>query len=211
MAIVSYVGVRSIRSTFIFSILALIFLLSSCAKPPKATPLTWSWSQRQSQLSALTAWQFRGHVIFKMPEHKISANVYWQQAPQSYQVMLFGPLGFSAVNLYGGMGQVSLKDSKGHVYTAENPEALMQQQLGWSLPISSLYYWVRGLPAPGPVTRVQYDAFHRIEVLEQQGWSIHFIAYQRTQLLELPKEIIFTQTKFYMHLTIEGDSWQVKS
>jgi len=188
----------------------LVLLLTGCAQAPKSIPLNLSWPQRQQQLTGLTAWQFRGHVVFKMPERKFSANVYWQQAPASYQVMLFGPLGFNAVNLSGNADQVSLKDSKGHVYTAESPEVLMQQQLGWSLPISSLNYWVRGLPAPGPITNVVYDAFHRIEVLEQQGWSIHFIAYQRVQQFELPKEIIFTQAKFYMRLTMEGDSWQAK-
>lgn len=188
-----------------------IILLASCAQPPKSTPLTLSWEQRQQQLSAVTSWQFRGHVIFKMPEHKFSANLYWQQHPNAYHVMLFGPLGFNAVDLSGLAGQVSLKDSHGNTYTAENPESLMQQQLGWSLPISSLFYWVRGLQAPGSITEVHYDAFHRIEWLEQQGWNIHFIQYQRVQLIELPQEITFMQDKYLLHLTIEGDSWQTSS
>jgi outer membrane lipoprotein LolB len=192
-------------------VLGLLLLLSGCAQPPQSTPLTSSWPQRQQQLSALNTWQFRGHVVFKMPERKFSANVYWQQEQDSYQVMLFGPLGFNAVNLDGLPGKVHLNDGDGHVYEASSPEELMQKQLGWSLPISSLYYWVRGLPAPGPVTRVSYDVYHRINTLEQDGWQIHYEAYQRLQLFELPKEITFTQVKFYMHLTIEGDSWQVKS
>lgn len=193
-----------------FSLVSVIFLLLGCAHLPEYAPLTTPWSERQQQLSALTDWQFRGHVIFKMPERKFSANVYWQQKAESYQVMLFGPLGFSAVNLDGKPDCVNLKESHGHVYSASNPESLMQAQLGWSLPISSLYYWVRGFPSPEPVTSVTYDANNRILHLEQQGWQIDYIAYQRVQLLELPQEMTFMQDKYYLHLTIEGDSWQAK-
>lgn len=201
----------AVRNFFVVLGVALVLsgLLSSCASPPQSIPLTTSWPERQQQLSAMKDWQFRGHVVFKMPERKFSANVYWQQAQASYQVMMFGPLGFSAVNLDGHPGEVRLKDSHGHVYEASNPESLMQEQLGWSLPISSLYYWVRGLPAPGSITQVHYDAFHRIEWLRQQGWDIHFLHYQRVQRVELPQEITFTQHKYSLHLTIEGDSWQV--
>ena len=191
--------------------MSFVFLLSSCAHPPEYAPLTTPWPERQQQLSTLTEWQFRAHVIFKMPERKFSANVYWKQNADAYQVMLFGPLGFNAVNLDGDSNTVHLKDSHGHIYSANNPESLMQQQLGWSLPISSLYYWVRGLPAPGQITSVHYDAFHRIEILQQQGWEIYFIHYARVQLIELPQEITFTQNKYYMHLTIESDSWQIKT
>lgn len=189
-------------------ILSCLFLLSSCVHPPQYAPLTTSWSDRQQQLSALTDWQFRGHAVFKMPERKFSANVYWQQTANTYQVMLFGPLGLGAVNLEGQSGSVRLKDSRGHVYTAENPEALMQQQLGWSLPISSLYYWVRGLPAPGSITHVDYDEYHRISHLEQQGWRIDYLAYQRVQRLELPQDMTFTQDAYFLHLTVESDSWR---
>ena len=193
----------------LFCLLVFMFLFSSCANSPEYAPLTTSWSERQQQLSTLTDWQFRGHVIFKMPERKFSANVYWQQKTDVYKVMLFGPLGVNAVNLEGQTDLVSLKDSHGQVYSAKTPEALMQQQLRWSLPISSLYYWVRGLPAPGAITRVTYDAYHRISHLEQQGWSIDYVAYQRVQFIELPQEITVTQDHYYLRLMIDSGSWQL--
>lgn len=187
-----------------------LFLLTSCAHVPESQPLNLSWPQRQPALMALTSWQFRGHVIFKMPKNKLSANIFWQQqSPQAYHVMLFGPLGFSAVELNGQADQVNLKDSHGRVYHSSNPESLMMEQLGWSLPVSSLYYWVRGLPAPGAITDVQYDAFHRIALLKQQGWEMHFISYTRVQWMELPTEIIFEKESFFMRLTVEDDSWQI--
>lgn len=186
-----------------------IWLLLGCTYTPHHAPLTLSWDQRQQQLSALVNWQFRGSMVLKMPQHKFSANMYWQQQSSVYQMMFFGPFGVGAASLMGRPGEVHLKDAHGKDYSASTPEALMQQQLGWSLPVSALYYWVRGLPAPGPITAVHYDAFHRIAHLEQQGWKIDYLAYQRVQALELPQKITFVRAKFYLDLTIEGDSWQV--
>lgn len=189
----------------------MVFLLSACAQVPKYSPLTWSWQQRQQQLSSLSDWEFRGDILLKTPQRKLSANVYWQQQAQAYHILFFGPFGVGAVSLDGQPGQVHLKDGHHNDYSAGSPEALMQGQLGWSLPVSSLYYWVRGLPAPGPITSVHYDMYHRIDTLEQLGWRIQYLDYQRVQLLELPQKIIFTRKGYNMHLTIESDSWQVKS
>lgn len=194
---------------FLSSLLCCVFLLSGCVHYTEQPPLDLSWSEREQQLSALTDWQFRGHGVFKMPEHKFSANVFWQENADVYKVMLFGPFGLGAVSLDGGPDGVKLKDSHGKIYHASNPEALMQQQLGWSLPVSSLYYWVRGFPAPGTISDVNYDVYHRISHLEQQGWHIDYFAYQRIQDLELPKDMTFIQGRYSVHLTIEGDSWQV--
>lgn len=197
-------------SKYIAVACGLTLLLASCAQVPVSKPLHESWEVRQQQLSALTSWQFRGRVIFKMPNKKMSANVFWQQQPESYQVMLFGPFGLGEVQLEGRLGQVRFKDDHGNIYTARDPESLLQERLGLSLPISSLYYWVRGLPAPNSVTNTHYDAFHRITLLEQQGWKVHYLTYIRVQTTELPIEITFEKEGFFMKLTIEGDSWQVK-
>lgn len=191
-----------------FLLISVMLLLTGCVHQRAAVPLTQSWEQRQQALSSLLNWKFRGHFIFKSPANKFSANVFWQQKHNNYDIRVFGPLGFGAAQLQGNDKQVILKDAHAHIYTATNPEALMQQQLGWLLPVSSLYYWLRGLPAPGSVTSIHYDSYHRIDRLRQQGWQIQFVQYMRAQAFELPQEIIFTQNEYYLHLTIEADSWQ---
>lgn len=53
----------------------------------------------------------------------------------------------------------------------------MQQQLGWHLPISNLYYWIRGLPNPNTKSIKIYDQNHLLVYLKQQGWEIHYAKY----------------------------------
>lgn len=86
----------------------------------------------------------------------------------------------------------------------------MQKELGWSLSVFSLNYWVRGLPVPGVECHISYDASHRIHFLQQQNWTIQFLAYHDVEGLELPQEIIFTTAGLNLHLIIETDSWKIK-
>lgn len=197
----------SLNALIKIQIVALLCLLSGCGRVLQDMSLDLSWQQRQQQLSSLINWQFRGNFILKIEQQKFSANIFWRQHADHYDIRFFGPLGLGGAQLLGEPNKVVLKDSRGKEYSAENPELLLQQQLDWSLPLSSLYYWLRGLPAPGEIEQVSYDAFHRIQHLEQQGWSINYIAYQRVQMMDLPEEMSLTQDKFYLSLAIERDSW----
>lgn len=197
----------SIRAFFFIGCLFLV----ACAKAPQYQPLALTWPEREQRLSELKNWQFRGDVLIKVPQHKFSANMYWQQENNNqYHMVFFGPLGIGSIRMDGSSDAVCLQDNDGKKYCADSPEVLMQQQLGWSLPVSSLYYWVRGLPAPKPVTNVNYDAFHRLAQLEQEGWNIRYTSYYRLQSVELPQNIIFSRPDFFIELTIDADSWQLE-
>lgn len=134
--------------------------------------------------------------------------MYWQQEHDQYHMVFLGPLGIGSIRMDGSSDAVCLQDNDGKKYCADSAEVLMQQQFGWSLPVSSLYYWVRGLPAPEPITTVHYDAFHRLAELDQEGWNIRYMSYYRLPVVELPQNIIFSRPDFFIELTIEGDSWQ---
>ena len=65
----------SIRAFFFIGCLFLV----ACAKAPQYQPLALTWPEREQRLSELKNWQFRGDVLIKVPQHKFSANMYWQQ------------------------------------------------------------------------------------------------------------------------------------
>lgn len=67
----------------------------------------------------------------------------------------------------------------------------MQQQLGWSLPIRALRYWVRAKAAPegkagfsGP--ELQPDT------LQQQNWRVDYLAYHQNDVTSLPAKLRLT-------------------
>jgi len=191
-------------------ILCISFLLIGCATTPMATaPLNQkiSWQARQAQLAQVQNFQAQGMIGIRYQQRAESANVTLTQTGENYDVELYGPLGADRVVLIGSPGQVTLKTSDGNITHAKTPEILLQQRLGWSLPINNLYYWLRGLPAPKIKNTLTFDAYHHLVKLQQQGWVIRYARYAAVDHTDLPTKIFMEQAN--VHATIVISQWKI--
>ncbi len=68
------------------------------------------------------------------------------------------------------------------------PEQYMQQELGWHLPMRSMAFWLRGMPAPVPFV-AHYNEFGLIDVLQQQGWTIRYKTYTDLDGYDVPRSM----------------------
>lgn len=151
-------------------------LLAGCAVEPPAPNIAreqGDWSQQHQRLADLTDWQLAGKIAFRSPNQNRSANLDWHQNNQHYVITVSGPFGVGRNTLDGKPGNVTLENSDGK-YSASTPEQLMEQQLGWSLPVSSLDNWVRGLKAPDSKGEFTYDSKGYPSTLKQDGWTIEY-------------------------------------
>lgn len=148
-----------------------------------------SWRQHKQDIASLDAWQISGKVGIRSPRDSGSGTLFWLQRRDYFDIRLSGPLGRGATRLTGHAGAVSLEVSgQGH-YQAESPEALLEEQLGWRLPVSHLIWWVRGLPAPDSRSRLALDQDSRLARLEQDGWQVDYLAYAEQDGHWLPQRI----------------------
>jgi len=174
--------------------LLLIVLLAGCASQapgPNQARERDAWSTQVERLRALESWSLAGKVGLRTNEGSESANIDWQQRPDTYRILISGPFGAGRTLLRGGPEKVTLNSSEGH-FEAQTPEALMEQQLGWSLPISALDYWVRGLPAPEASKRLKHDDLGFPQRLQQFGWTIEYRDWTRADDLWLPRRLVMT-------------------
>lgn len=104
------------------------------------------WREHKQQLSSLDGWQINGKIGIRAPKDSGSGTLFWLQRQDYYDIRLSGPLGRGAARLTGRPGKVSLEVANQGRYDASTPEALVEEQLGWKLPVSHLAWWVRGLP-----------------------------------------------------------------
>ncbi|MFI4963186.1 MAG: lipoprotein insertase outer membrane protein LolB, partial [Legionellales bacterium] len=129
-------------------------LLTACAAPPKpaeALPMNKviPLEQRKTQTSKVSSWEINGAMAAKNKSKGWSATMNWlQQGPSAYQIRLIGPLGGGSVLIKRSGSTVSFQDGA-KKSTSSNADELLVQQTGIRLPVNNLYYWVRGLPAPG--------------------------------------------------------------
>lgn len=175
----------------IISLLLSFLLLVGCATvtPPEAPPTQLSWAARETLLNKLQSWEVNGKIAVHTAQESGSATIDWSQQQQNFRISLMGPFGSHNATLSGQPGAVTLVTSDGKHIVAKSPEQLLAQQMGWQLPVSNMNYWIRGLPAPGIPVSNQFDVYHRLTLLVQQGWNIQYLSYMNVNGIELPQKI----------------------
>lgn len=194
------------KKAFIVCILLFLSSCSTISTQQTSTPLPiQSWDTRVKTLSTIHQWNIRGLVAIhdNTQKNDVSANLQWQQNGQNYTLLLFGPLGAGATKLTGAPGKVILEASDGKTYTAPTIEALVVQQTNWKLPVSNLYYWIRGLPVPHLAAHKQLDATNHLTQLQQQGWFIQFLGYTQVNQTELPNKIVADSPQLHVKLIVK--------
>lgn len=169
-------------------------LLTACTPPPqpaeelptnKIIPL----EKRKAETATISSWQIQGAMAAKNKAKGWSATMNWaQQGPSSYQIRLMGPLGGGAVVINKKGNTITFQDGA-KSSTSTNADELLAKQTGIRLPVNNLYYWVRGLPAPGSVQGEQHDRYNHLVLLKQSGYTINFAKYTSVKGIDLPSMI----------------------
>jgi outer membrane lipoprotein LolB len=185
--------------------------LTGCATtmPSKQAPQNdaVSWDSRVETLSGVQDWDLNALIAIRNRADNNTATLRWQQKKQQYTFSLFGPMGSSAFKLTGSPGHVTLENSRGQIFKADSAEQLLAQQTGWRLPVSDLYYWIRGLPVPGIAAQKQLDAYNHLATLDQQGWKIQYLRYTSTHHVDLPSKIFISSQDLSVKIIIS--QWEI--
>jgi len=170
------------------------FLLTACAPPPRPAELppinkVETVEKRKAETATISSWELKGAMAAKNKAKAWSASMNWvQHGPNSYQIRLMGPLGGGTV-LINKLGNTVTFQDGAKKESSTNAEELLLKQTGIRLPVNNLYYWVRGLPAPGPVQAEKHDRFNHLSQLRQSGYTIDFNQYTSVKGIDLPSSI----------------------
>lgn len=184
--------------------------LAACATAPRAPQTapadaarTTNWIAHHSGLASITGFRLSA----RLSSHTAtgSARLNWRQRGEQFSARAAGPFGSGAIALSGTHDTVRIRNSDAD-FTTDRPQDWMQQQLGWSLPLSGLRYWALGMPQPGQAARYRFDAAGRLATLTQSGWHIVYSEYQSTQGMTLPGRIRLQGAGNDILLRI--DAWQ---
>lgn len=155
-----------------FIILFSVWLLSGCS--------TLNVSKQELSQSLGTSFQITGAIAAKNQQHGWIANFTWvQRGRKDYHILLNGPLGSDTIDISMHNGILTYREGN-KVMHSKDPETLLAKETGIRIPVSDLYDWIRGRPAPGPVTALTRDPSgeHDIILLQQAGFVIHYDKYE---------------------------------
>ncbi|MEM7542057.1 MAG: lipoprotein insertase outer membrane protein LolB [Pseudomonadota bacterium] len=173
--------------------------LAACAdfKTQKGTAPT-----PRAALESISHWGLSGKLGVRHEAEGFSATLEWQQNSDAYQIDLAGPFRAGGVKLRGDRSGVELATQTQTLF-ASNPVQLMQQELGWALPVDGAGYWVRGLARPGaPVSESERDATGMLTAMHQDGWHIEILGWVTHQGYELPSRLKFSNGETVVKLVV---------
>lgn len=136
------------------------------------------WETRRLYLEGVQTWSLQGRIAGKSNNEGFRTGVRWQQRQQEFDIGLHGPLGRKVAVINVSEGSVQVNTARGESYSAQDIGDLMQHLFGYSLPLNSLLYWMRGIPDPGQAyASLQLDDQGRLKHLNQTEWFIDYNRY----------------------------------
>ena len=122
---------------------------------------------------------------------------------EGYQLALSGPLGFGYAQIDANAHQVSIKVNNQDKVYADSAEHLMQAQMGWSVPVSGLVYWLKGIAENPMQASLEYSPYGTLASLKEQGWQINYSQEQRFANYIIPARLHAKQGCLAMVLSIK--------
>ncbi len=183
-----------------YSYLLVILFISACAvSPPEQVSIHDQQlrQQHKAQLARVQGWHIKGRMAVVNGADYWSINLDWQQFEDTYVIYLAGPFGSGNVKLVGSRNGVILTDGNNKAFFDKDPDALLYQQTGVAMPVTSMRYWVLGLSEPEDKINQnqiqQYDNQGRLENLDRQPWQINYKRYTEIQGITVPEKIFLTR------------------
>ncbi len=179
--------------------------LSNCAIAPPASENS-DWSRQRDQLQKLNSWELRGRVNVRYDNESHTPRIIWLQQNVDYNIRLWGTFNAGATEIVGRPGFVTMEND-GQMLSANSPEDLILEQLGYELPVSQLNYWIKGLPAPDSEAQLAFNELNQLTTIQQADWTINLSDMRQYGALSLPRRVELTRPRNAIRLRFIGLNW----
>jgi outer membrane lipoprotein LolB len=187
-----------------------LLVLSACTTVSVKEPVTAdhaAYQVRADMLGGISEWSLSGKISLDDGNQGGSGKLQWLVHSENSEIDFHGALGRGAWHLKISPGKAILKESNGSEETAAGVNALIQNKMGWPIPVEALQWWVRGVAAPGLIDEMQIDAEGLLISLSQFGWRVNFSRYDSNAGVVLPVRLDARLDDYRVKLAISR--WQL--
>jgi outer membrane lipoprotein LolB len=175
--------------------------------PGSAIPIpAQGWEARRAELQHRDQFELRGRVAVAAAGQGFNAKLRWEQTGGQAVLALDGPLGVGGVRVTSEGSNLSVANSRGEQLDSEAARNELSTRLGFEPPISSLRYWVLGVPDPAYPAEETLDADQRLTSLQQDGWQIDYTKYIAIDGRWLPERMTLQRGDVRVRLIV--DAWE---
>lgn len=154
-------------------------------------------------------WALTGRLAINDGKDGGSGRLNWKKQGLSSSMNFRGTLGRGAWQLNASEDDAVLEWADGEIHRADSVDELIAQQLGWTIPVAALAWWVRGLIAPGDWDMRELDEHGNLEKLSQSGWSIEYGRYRDTGSVSMPVKLTARRRAYTVKFAIK--EWEIET
>ncbi len=188
----------------------LIMLLAACQS--NAVLQLRNWENHRFLVENQSSWTLQGRLNIREQNNSNTVAIHWQQFENSFEINLNGTLGLAATTISGNSKGVSLQRANEETVWADSLRDFTRDFMAFEFPAEVLYYWIRGIPAPGSTADIELNEQELLQVLRQSDslgrlWQLKYDRYQSAEGLSLPGRIHMSQADYELTLLIQY--WQL--
>ncbi len=196
---------------FPYALLLLGFVvigLSACAPLPvrPGTALQRAAQVRRAQvLDKIQSWSLSGRIGISNGHQGGSGGFTWVNHPGGFRFVMRAPITGRSFSLDVVRGKMAcLLGLHPQPVCGPDAEALLNDTLGWRVPIAELRAWVMGLAAVGSPAKLGFTPNGRLASLHQDGWQVGYSDWDaNTQAVPMPRRIVASKLPFSIRVYVE--------
>lgn len=157
--------------------------------------------------ASIRAWSVDGRIGVQTVDQAWQANLYWEHSPEQDRLRISGPLSQGLVSIVVQKDLIYVNEGNGMTQLSRDPDAMLRQRLGFAVPLTSLRYWMLGVPDPDRSSRA-VPGGEDGGGFEQAGWQIFPAALASVDGWMLPRKLRAQGAG--VKLKILADDWQLR-
>jgi outer membrane lipoprotein LolB len=161
-----------------------------------------SYQDRAEKLALIRDWSLVGRISLADGKDGGSGRLQWVARDGLTELDFHGAMGRGAWNLQIEPTRAVLREANGSVQSAVAVDDLIQQRMGWPIPVDALQWWVRGLAAPGEIDELLLDSTGVPVKLAQFGWNVDFKRFDSDSGLSLPTRLDARRDNYRVKLAV---------
>jgi len=161
-----------------------------------------AYQNRAEILGEIHKWGLVAKISLDDGDRGGSGRLQWNVESERSELDFHGAMGRGAWHLEIGPEGAVLKQANGDEQSAEGVNQLIQERMGWPIPVDALQWWARGLAAPGVIDDQKIDSEGLLVSLGQFGWKVDFKRYDSVGGVVLPKKLSARRDNYRVKLAI---------
>ncbi|MCH9696662.1 MAG: lipoprotein insertase outer membrane protein LolB [Gammaproteobacteria bacterium] len=193
-------------------IFGVFVVLAGCATRSVTTQSDGAQANPTDRLSGLIladlkSWCINGRSVARYNDSGWQASLRWCVDNDKLTLDISGPININRVFIRYLKGELWLQVSSSEVTISRSPQQLLQSKLGFSVPLTSIRYWLLGIAEPSQTAHVRVGKDGYNEQINQSGWSIDYSQYQAVNQFMLPRKIKINKDRIRLKIVV--DEWEI--